>query len=167
MAESGKIIIVGAGIAGVATAYHLSVIHGLQDVIIVDDRPPLSLTSDKSTEAYRNFWPGPDPSMVQLMNRSIQWLDKLAVESENVFQMNRRGYLFATADEEKIQEWKGVEKDRSTQNEKSQWKGFSCFHLHNMKCVSFLNKPSLFIWNFKYTRVFNCFQQYTSIRLLI
>src|SRR5207249_3927232 len=61
-------------------------------------RPPLSLTSDKSTECYRNWWPGPGDAMVAVMNRSIDLLEDLARESGNVFRMNRRGYLFATAD---------------------------------------------------------------------
>ena len=52
-------VICGAGIAGIATAYHLTVGHGLRRVLLVDPRPPLSLTSDKSTECYRNWWPGP------------------------------------------------------------------------------------------------------------
>jgi glycine/D-amino acid oxidase-like deaminating enzyme len=67
-------------------------------VVLVDDRPPLSLTSDKSTEAYRNFWPGPDDAMVRFMNRSIDLLEGLAESSGNVFRMTRRGYVFATAD---------------------------------------------------------------------
>src|SRR4029453_4511069 len=36
--------------------------------------------------------------MVALMNRSIDLLEELARESGNAFRMNRRGYLFATAD---------------------------------------------------------------------
>src|SRR5262249_6407507 len=60
--------------------------------------PPLSLTSDKSTECYRNLWPGPGDAMMAAMNRSIDLLEELARESGNVFRMNRRGYLFATAD---------------------------------------------------------------------
>src|SRR5262245_43304225 len=66
--------------------------------MLVDERPPLSLTSDKSTEAYRNFWPGPDGAMVRFMNRSIDLLEELAEGSDNVFRMNRRGYVFGTAD---------------------------------------------------------------------
>lgn len=96
--STAEIVICGAGIAGIAAAYHLAVRRGLRDVVLVDERPPLSLTSDKSTECYRNWWPGPDASMVSLMNRSIDLLEELARESGNVFRMNRRGYLFATAD---------------------------------------------------------------------
>src|SRR5262249_22285981 len=59
-------------------------------------------TSDKSAESYRNWWPGPGDAMVALMNRSIDLLEDLARESENMFRMNRRGYLFATADPERV-----------------------------------------------------------------
>jgi len=64
----------------------------------VDERPPLTLTSDKSTECYRNWWPGPGDTMVRFMNRSIDLLEALAAESNNYFHMNRRGYVFMTAD---------------------------------------------------------------------
>ncbi len=77
--------------------------QGIKDVLLVDARPPLTLTSDKSTECYRNWWPGPDPGMVQLMNRSIDLLEGLARESNNAFGMNRRGYVFGTADPIKVQ----------------------------------------------------------------
>lgn len=101
-ARTADVVICGAGIAGVAAAYHLAVRRGITDVVVVDERPPLTLTSDKSTECYRNWWPGPGDAMVALMNRSIDLLEDLARESGNVFQMNRRGYLFATADPARI-----------------------------------------------------------------
>ncbi len=91
-------MICGAGIAGVATAYHLAVRRGTADIVLVDERPPLTLTSDKSTECYRNWWPGPGDAMVAVMNRSIDLLEELARESGNVFCLNRRGYLFVTAE---------------------------------------------------------------------
>ncbi len=62
----------------------------------------MTLTSDKSTEAYRNWWPGPDDAMVRLMNRSIDLMEELSLASDNRFLMNRRGYLYATADENRI-----------------------------------------------------------------
>lgn len=96
-------VICGAGIAGIAAAYHLSVQRGMGDVLIVDELPPLSLTSDKSTECYRNWWPGPGDAMVALTNRSIDILEALARESGNRFLLNRRGYLFATADPERAE----------------------------------------------------------------
>lgn len=90
------VAIAGAGIAGVAVAHALAVQHGLR-VVLVDDHAPLSLTSDKSTEAYRNWWPGPDDAMVRLMNRSIDLLEEWADRSSNRFLLNRRGYLYTTA----------------------------------------------------------------------
>ena len=68
------IIICGAGIAGISAAYYLAVRRGIRDVLLIDERPPLSLTSDKSTECYRNWWPGPDGAMVEVMNHSIDLL---------------------------------------------------------------------------------------------
>src|SRR4029434_1099796 len=97
-ATTAEVVICGAGIAGVAAAYHLAVRRGVRDVVLIDERAPLTLTSDKSAECYRNWWPGPGDAMVALMTRSIDLLEELARESDNVFRMNRRGYLFATAD---------------------------------------------------------------------
>ena len=95
---SAEVVICGAGIAGVAAAYHLAVRRGVRGVVVVDERPPLTLTSDKSAECYSNWWPGPGDDKVALMNRSIDLLEELARESGNVFRLNRRGYLFATAE---------------------------------------------------------------------
>lgn len=96
--HSADVVICGAGIAGISAAYHLAVRCGVERVLLVDDRAPLSLTSDKSTEAYRNWWPGPGDQMVRFMNRSIDLLEQLAHASDNRFLMNRRGYAFLTAD---------------------------------------------------------------------
>jgi sarcosine oxidase, subunit beta len=90
-------VICGAGIAGAAAAWELTVRRGLRTVLVVDPLPPLSLTSDKSTECYRNWWPGPDDSMVRLMNRSIDLLERLEVRSGRLH-LNRRGYAYVTAD---------------------------------------------------------------------
>ncbi len=40
--------------------------------------------------------------MVGLMNRSIDIMESLAHESENVFHLNRRGYLYVTGDSAKV-----------------------------------------------------------------
>ena len=99
------VVICGAGIAGVTAAYHLAVKQGVGNVVLVDDRPPLTLTSDKSTECYRNWWPGPGDTMVRFMNRSIDLMEELADESDNYFHLNRRGYVFMTADPAKVAEF--------------------------------------------------------------
>src|SRR5438105_15956802 len=102
MAQSSTIVICGAGIAGISAAYHLAVEHGHDNVVIVEQGAPLSLTSDKSTEAYRNWWPGPDRAMTAFMNRSIDLIEGIARATDNRINLNRRGYLFATADAAKI-----------------------------------------------------------------
>src|ERR1044071_5787902 len=98
-----KIVICGAGIAGVAAAYHLVIKHGVEDVTLIDRGNPLSLTSDKSTEAYRNWWPGPDWQMTAFMDRTIDMMEEIARGTGNRINLNRRGYLFATADAGKIE----------------------------------------------------------------
>ncbi len=89
-------VVCGAGIAGIAAAHALSE-AGLARVALVEPGPVLGLTSDKSTECYRNWWPGPGDAMVALMNRSIDLMTGHARRSGNRFVMNRRGYVYATA----------------------------------------------------------------------
>jgi len=106
-----EVVICGAGIAGIAVAYELAVRHGVKDVVLLEQSAPLSLTSDKSTECYRNWWPvkpgdagthGPDGAMIALMNRSIERLEQIAQQSDNRIGLNRRGYLYATAEAGKV-----------------------------------------------------------------
>ena len=99
--QTADVVICGAGISGISTAYHLAVEQGVKNVVLVDERPPLTLTSDKSTEAYRNWWP--DAAMVALMNRSIDWLERWAHASDNRFLLNRRGYVYFTADPNRVE----------------------------------------------------------------
>lgn len=89
-------VVCGAGIAGVATAFQLVVEYGMRDVKLVDPLPPLTLTSDKSTECYRNWWP--NAPMVGLMNRSIDLLEDYDRRSGNAFHLTRQGYLYVTGD---------------------------------------------------------------------
>src|SRR5215211_7292687 len=105
MNRTADVVICGAGITGIAAAYFLSK-AGTGNILLIDERPPLSLTSDKSTECYRNWWP--DPDMLALMNRSIDLMETLADESGNIFHMNRRGYLYVTGDETKIADLKSA-----------------------------------------------------------
>ncbi len=99
---SADVVICGAGIAGVAAAYYLAVERGITDVLLVEQGAPLSLTSDKSTECYRNWWPGPGDTMVRFMSRSIDLLEGIARASDNAIRLNRRGYVYATADPEQV-----------------------------------------------------------------
>jgi glycine/D-amino acid oxidase-like deaminating enzyme len=100
--SSEKTVICGAGIAGISAAYYLAVEHGCRNLVIVEEGHPLSLTSAQSTEAYRNWWPGPDRAMTAFMNRSIDLMEEIAHITGNRINLNRRGYLYATADAGKI-----------------------------------------------------------------
>ena len=99
MSQTADVAICGAGITGVAAAHFLSK-AGVNNILLLDERPPLSLTSDRSTECYRNWWP--DAEMLALMNCSIDLMEALADESGNVFRMNRRGYLYVTTNNNMI-----------------------------------------------------------------
>lgn len=99
MTQKADVVICGAGICGVAATYFLSK-AGIKNILLLDERPPLSFTSDRSTEYYRNWWPGTE--MLALMNCSINLMEAVADESGNVFRMNRHGYFYVTADEDKI-----------------------------------------------------------------
>jgi glycine/D-amino acid oxidase-like deaminating enzyme len=99
---ASRIVVCGAGVAGIAAAWQLT-LHGADNVTIVEPGNPLSLTSDKSTEAYRNWWPGPDRAMTAFMDRSIDLIEGIARATDNRINLNRRGYVFATADTGKIE----------------------------------------------------------------
>ncbi len=101
-AKKYDIVIIGAGIAGIA-ACHALMRAGAGKVALVERDSPLSLTSDKSTECYRNFWPGPDDAMALLVNQSIDRLQQLTEESGNQFQLHQRGYVFATARQQELE----------------------------------------------------------------
>src|SRR5688572_21867120 len=98
MNQTADVVICGAGVAGVAAAHFLSK-AGVKNILLLDERPPVSFTSDRSTECYRNWWS--DPEMLALMNRSIDLMEALADKSGNIFRMNRRGYLYLTTDEKR------------------------------------------------------------------
>ena len=96
--ETAEIVICGAGMAGAAAAYHVVVRNRVPNVVIVDERPPMTLTSDKGTQGYRNWFDGPDDTMARFVGRSIGILEELAESSGNVFGLSRHGYAFATGD---------------------------------------------------------------------
>jgi len=110
MTKTADAVICGAGITGVAAAFFLAR-AGMTNILLLDEHPPLSLTSDRSTECYRNWWP--DANMLALMNRSIDLMEALADESGNIFRLNRRGYLYVTADETKLGDWENASRTTS------------------------------------------------------
>ncbi|CEL96618.1 unnamed protein product [Vitrella brassicaformis CCMP3155] len=99
------VVVCGAGLAGASTAYHLQQTHPPVRVAMVDSRPPLSLTSSRSTECYRDYWPS--ECMVNLMDRSIAKIHAIhnqLMESEGRegcgLSLCQKGYsFFADTDE--------------------------------------------------------------------
>mgnify|MGYP001813994955 CR=1 FL=1 len=92
--SSAEIAVIGAGIAGIATAYYLCTAHGRQGIVLIDPRQPMSYTSAQSGDNYRNWWP--HPVMSALTNDSIDELDRLARDTDNIFNMTRGGYVLAS-----------------------------------------------------------------------
>ena len=93
-----EILVVGAGVAGIATAYYLCKRYEKSSVLLVDSRQPMSFTSAQSGDNYRNWWP--HPTMAEFTNDSIDLMDEFARESSNVFNMTRRGYVLATREDD-------------------------------------------------------------------
>ncbi|HWD25633.1 MAG TPA: FAD-dependent oxidoreductase [Rhizomicrobium sp.] len=92
-----EILVIGAGIAGIATAYYLAVQHKRSRLLIVDEGQPMTLTSAQSGENYRNWWP--HPTMADFTNHSTDLMEEIARRSDNRIHMTRRGYLLVTRDE--------------------------------------------------------------------
>jgi len=74
--------------------------QGIANVLVLDKHPPLTQTSAKSGENYRNWWP--TDVMVHFTNRSIDLMEELARATNNVFNMSRRGYAYVTSNPESV-----------------------------------------------------------------
>lgn len=89
-----NVAIIGAGIAGIATAYYLSADHGAGGLVLLDPNAPMSVTTAQSGENYRNWWP--HPVMTRFTDDSIDLIEELSRKSGNRVHMTRRGYALAT-----------------------------------------------------------------------
>ncbi|HSD68095.1 MAG TPA: FAD-binding oxidoreductase [Woeseiaceae bacterium] len=92
------VIIVGAGIAGIATAHHLACGTATRKVVLVDALPPMSFTSAESGENYRNWWP--HSIMTGFIDRSTDLLQGIARDSANRINLTHRGYALATREDD-------------------------------------------------------------------
>lgn len=88
------IAICGAGIAGIATAWSLAVKYRQQKIILIDKNQPMSLTTSKSGENFRDYWP--HPCMTSLTRQSIAMMQALADDNDNTFEMRYSGYDFVS-----------------------------------------------------------------------
>lgn len=96
MSGRAAIVIVGGGMVGAATAYHLAVRQKIRGVTLVEAGEPLGLTSAMGTEAYRQWWPG--ATMRRFIGRSIDLLEEVSAASGEAVGVERQGYLFVTGD---------------------------------------------------------------------
>ncbi len=88
------LLVIGAGLAGIATAYYLTRSTRSPNTAIVDWRQPMSYTTAQSGDNYRNWWP--HPTMTAFTNASIDLMESIARESGNALNLTRRGYLLVT-----------------------------------------------------------------------
>ena len=100
--SSADEVIRGAGMAGICTAYFLAK-NGVSNVLLVDKRYPLSLTSDKSAETFRVWWPGEtNRDKFALLNRSVDLIEQIVHESEGMLHMQPKGHCHVTACASKV-----------------------------------------------------------------
>ncbi len=98
--NSKTIVICGAGIAGITTAYYLLKNDNKLNVILIDKNQPLSFTTSKSGENFRDFWP--QPCMMQFAAHSIRLMKDLKNEyGDDAFKMTFSGYNFVSLDKDK------------------------------------------------------------------
>ncbi len=91
---AADIIIIGAGIAGIATAHYLTRSETARKVVLIDALAPMSVTSAQSGENYRNWWP--HRTMTGFIDRGIDLLEGIAEDSGNRICLTHRGYALAT-----------------------------------------------------------------------
>lgn len=89
-----EIAVIGAGIAGIATAHYLAVRYRRARLLIIDMGQPMTLTSARSGENYRNWWP--HPVMTAFTDHSTELMEDIARRTGNRIRMTRRGYVLAT-----------------------------------------------------------------------
>ncbi|WP_165749665.1 NAD(P)/FAD-dependent oxidoreductase [Cellulophaga sp. Z1A5H] len=98
-ADIKTIAICGAGIAGIATAYYLLKMNTSLKVILIDKNQPLSFTTSKSGENFRDYWP--QKCMMDFASHSIDLMKQLQEDfGEESFEINYSGYDFITFDSE-------------------------------------------------------------------
>lgn len=91
---AGDDLVIGAGIAGIATAWSLMKQDKTRKIVLVDALSPMSFTSAQSGENFRNWWP--HPLMTDFTDHSIDILEQIVKSANGGISINRRGYALAT-----------------------------------------------------------------------
>ena len=92
--EPTDVAVIGAGSVGIAVAYYLAITQKLRNVVLIDPRDPMSLTSAQSGENYRNWWP--HPVMTAFTDHSISLMEEIDRISGERINMTRGGYALVT-----------------------------------------------------------------------
>jgi glycine/D-amino acid oxidase-like deaminating enzyme len=92
--EPAEVVVIGAGSVGIAVAYYLTITQKLRNVVLIDPRTPMSLTSAQSGENYRNWWP--HPVMTAFTDHSISLMEEIDRISGERINMTRGGYALVT-----------------------------------------------------------------------
>jgi len=88
------VLVIGAGIIGIAVAHAVKTRAPRTRVTLIDDGQPMAFTSAQSGENYRNWWP--HPVMKRLADDSIDLMESLSTETDDRIGLTRRGYALAT-----------------------------------------------------------------------
>ncbi len=104
---------VGAGIAGIATAYYLAVKHARKRILLIDKLQPMSLTTSKSGENFRDYWP--QACMAEFTTHSLDLMQALIDTHGDVFHMRSFGYDFVSHDAQRdlFPAERGMDSDRA------------------------------------------------------
>lgn len=94
MQNNNTIIIIGAGIAGVASAYYISQKFPDYQITVVDKLSPLSFTTSCSGENFREYWP--QPYMNNFVSHSIDLMKDLSAVHPSLFELKYSGYDFVS-----------------------------------------------------------------------
>lgn len=92
--QSAQVAVIGAGNVGIAVAYYLATEQGIDNIVLLDPLPPMSLTSAQSGENYRDWWP--HAIMTEFTSHSISLMEQIEKAHPGALAMKRGGYALAT-----------------------------------------------------------------------
>lgn len=95
--EAADIVVVGAGIMGLATAYHLAKDHGQQRVLVLDEGYLCGGASGRNGGGVRAQWSS--EANVRLMQESLERCKEFAREHRINTWFRQGGYLFLARDD--------------------------------------------------------------------
>ncbi|MCZ6831689.1 MAG: FAD-binding oxidoreductase [Gammaproteobacteria bacterium] len=89
-----EVVVCGAGIVGIATAYYLTRKYGQKNLLLLDKLPPMTLTTSKSGENFRDYWP--QTCMTEFCSHSLDLMQELIETHGDVFKLRSSGYDFVS-----------------------------------------------------------------------